>query len=130
MEIKLQIVGLPVSSVALGFTATIQFGSPDTFELQIEGDLTLHTPAGRVLRAPSNNYAEIGPELESIIDSTVTRADASEVDGLSLEFDSGATIHVPIDQKYEAWGIVGRDGSRVICLPGGEFAIWSARKGK
>ncbi|WP_407670607.1 DUF6188 family protein [Nocardia suismassiliense] len=69
-------------------------------------------------------------ELESLVGSTVTRADASEVEGLSLEFDSGASIHVPVHDQYESWGIVGLDGSRVICLPGGEFAIWSARKSR
>ncbi|WP_280443727.1 DUF6188 family protein [Nocardia brasiliensis] len=128
MELPLQIEGLPVAAVILGATATIRFGEPDAFELQIEGELTFRTSTGSVLQAPSNDYAVVAAELESLIGSEVTRADASESDGLILEFSSGAAIHVPIDEDYEAWGIVGRDGSRVICTPGGEFAIWSANK--
>ncbi|MBF6124814.1 DUF6188 family protein [Nocardia brasiliensis] len=128
MELQLKIVGLPLATVTLAFTATMRFGSPDEFELQIEGELELRTSTGSVLRAPSNDYAVVAAELDSLIGSVVTRADASESDGLILEFSSGAAIHVPIDNDYEAWGIVGRDGSRVICTPGGEFAIWSANK--
>lgn len=128
MELQLPIVGQPISSVTLGFSATFRIGSPDEFELQVEGELTLRTPSGETLRAPSNNYADIASDLESLIGSTVTKADASEASGLNLEFDSSAAIHVPIDQSYEAWGIVGRSGYRVISTPGGELAIWSARK--
>ncbi|WP_141718033.1 DUF6188 family protein [Nocardia altamirensis] len=130
MELQLKIVGQQISKVTSGFTVTMEIGPLAEFELQIEGELSFRTPAGAVLNALSGSYAEIGSGLEAIVGSTVTRADASEVDGLSLEFDSGAAIHVPVHPKYEAWGLAGVDGSRVICLPGGEFAIWSARKGK
>ncbi|MEV6554273.1 DUF6188 family protein [Nocardia sp. NPDC051756] len=127
MELQLPLIGQRISEVDAGFTATIRSGSPTEFELQIEGDLTLSTPAGNLFHAASGSYSDLALELEAIIGSTVTRADASEADGLSLEFDSGLTIHVPVHNKYESWGIVGLDGYRVICLPGGEFAIWSAR---
>ncbi|WP_194837590.1 DUF6188 family protein [Nocardia sp. XZ_19_369] len=128
--VQLVIVGQQVAEVVAGLTATIRLGSPNEFELQIEGDLAFGTHAGNWLQATAGEYADIGSELESLVGSTVTRADASEVEGLSLEFDSGATIHVPVHNKYESWGVVGLDGSRVISLPGGEFAIWSARNSR
>ncbi|MFF3226126.1 DUF6188 family protein [Nocardia suismassiliense] len=130
MELQLDIVGQQVAEVVVGFTATIWLGSSNEFELQIEGDLTFGTHGGNRLQATAGEYADISSELESLVGSTVTRADASDVEGFSLEFDSGASIHVPVHDQYESWGIVGLDGSRVICLPGGEFAIWSAREGK
>ncbi|PXX61681.1 hypothetical protein DFR70_108239 [Nocardia tenerifensis] len=130
MELRLDIVGQRVSEVIVGFTVTVRMGSPTAFELQIEGEVDFRTSGGDLSQAGSNDYGDIGSELESLVGSTVTRADASEVDGLSLQFDSGAQIHVPIHEMYEAWGLVGLDGYRVICLPGGEFAIWSARKEK
>lgn len=105
---------------------TIELGAE--FELQIEGDLTLRTADGAVLHATSDDYASISSELETLVSAAVTRADADEISGLTLEFDSGARLHVPVDQHYEAWGVVGPGGYRVICMPGGEFAIWSARK--
>ncbi|CAM4301809.1 DUF6188 domain-containing protein [Nocardia ninae] len=128
--VQLAIVGQQVADVIVGFTATIRLGSPNGFELQIEGDVTFGTHAGNRRQATAGEYADISSELESLVGSTVTRADASEVEGLSLGFDSGATIHVPVHDRYESWGVAGLDHSRVICLPGGEFAIWSARKSK
>ncbi|WP_433577758.1 DUF6188 family protein [Nocardia brasiliensis] len=128
MELQLGIAGRRVTEVAVEFTITVRFGAPVEFELQIEGDPTLRTSNGHLLSVTAENYSDISSELESLVGSTVTRADASEVDGLSLEFDSGAAMRVPVHEKYESWGLVGIDGSRVICLPGGEFAIWSARE--
>ncbi|MFC8383541.1 DUF6188 family protein [Nocardia sp. NPDC057272] len=127
MELQLEIIGQSISEVELGFTATIRIGSPIEFELQVEGELSIHTADGRLVSAPSNNYADICNELESTVGSKITRAIASEVDGLSIELSSGAVLKVPVDEHYEAWGIVGLSGYRVICLPGGELAIWSAK---
>ncbi|MBF6138372.1 hypothetical protein IU501_35970 [Nocardia otitidiscaviarum] len=128
MDLQLPIIGQPISAVILEFTATIRIGSPDEFELQIESELNLHTASGDALHAAAGDYSGIGSELESLVGCKVTKANASEVNGLNMEFDSGAAIHVPVDKDYEAWGIVGRSGYRVISTPGGEFAIWSARK--
>ncbi|MEV0335858.1 DUF6188 family protein [Nocardia sp. NPDC050717] len=130
MDLQLEIIGKPISEVELGFTATIRIGSPIEYELQVEGEISVRTAEGRLVSAPSNSYVEIRGELESIVGSKVVRADASEVDGLSIELSSGAVLNVPVDEHYEAWGIVGLNGYRVICLPGGELAIWSAREGK
>ncbi|MFD3508801.1 DUF6188 family protein [Nocardia sp. NPDC058666] len=129
MELQLEIVGQPISEVELGFTATIRIGSPIEFELQIEGEIAFSTGDGKVMSAPSNNYGGISKELQATVGSTVTRADVSEIDGLSIELSSGAVLEVPVDERYEAWGIVGLSGYRVICLPGGELALWSARDG-
>ncbi|MFE3546002.1 DUF6188 family protein [Nocardia sp. NPDC059177] len=127
MELQLEIIGQPISEVELGFTATIRLGSPIEFELQVEGEISIHTTDGRLASAPSNNYADIRNELESIVGSKVTRAIASEVNGLKIVLSSGTVLEVPVDDHYEAWGIVGLSGYRVICLPGGELAIWSAK---
>ncbi|WP_255222340.1 DUF6188 family protein [Nocardia otitidiscaviarum] len=123
---KLRIVGHRATTVRAEHTVTIELGAE--FELQIEGDLTLPTADGAVLHATSDDYASISSELETLVSAAVTRADADEISGLTLEFDSGARLHVPVDQHYEAWGVVGPGGYRVICMPGGEFAIWSACK--
>lgn len=127
MELQLGITGQRVAEVVVGFTITIRFGEPVEFELQIEGDPRFRTTTGILLTVTAENYADIDADLESLVGSAVTKAVASEADGLNLEFDSGAALHVPVHAKYEAWGIVGIDGSRVICLPGGELAVWSAR---
>lgn len=48
----------------------------------------------------------------------------SESDGqLDVVFDS-LSISVPRDDNYEAWQIRGDDGLMVVCVPGGELAVW------
>lgn len=43
---------------------------------------------------------------------------------LSFRFDDGSEIAAAPDDQYEAWEVVmGR--KRVVCMPGGELAIWS-----
>ncbi|WP_107654727.1 hypothetical protein [Nocardia suismassiliense] len=49
--VQLVIVGQQVAEVVVGFTATIRLGSPNEFELQIEGGLAFGTPAGNRLQA-------------------------------------------------------------------------------
>ncbi|MBF6241306.1 hypothetical protein IU474_30120 [Nocardia otitidiscaviarum] len=62
---------------------TIELGVE--FELQIEGDLTLRTADGAVLHATSDAYASLGSELETLVSAAVTRADADEISGLTLD---------------------------------------------
>lgn len=128
MPITLPILGLQVTEIVTGFTVTIRFGVLSDYELQIENNLTLRKAGGTELPIGYEAYASMTAELESLIGATVVTADADESAGLTIEFDTGSNIHVPISHKYEAWGIVGRDGSRVISYAGGEFAIWQARQ--
>ncbi|GAA2794694.1 hypothetical protein GCM10010452_23720 [Crossiella cryophila] len=60
---------------------------------------------------------------------TVVQAAAANESGLLLiEFDD-AVLRVEPDENYEAWSFAGPDGDKVICLPGGELAVWAAQPG-
>ncbi|MBF6193215.1 DUF6188 family protein [Nocardia sp. CDC186] len=126
MEISL--VGQRVSEVLIGYALTIRFGPNSEFELQIEGDIEFTTADGKTSSASSEDYGSIATDLNALIGGAVTSSSAEDGSGLIVVFESGARIHVPVDEEYEAWGVVGPGGYRVICMPGGELAIWSARE--
>ena len=53
MELQLDIIGQRISVAIIGFTATMRFGSPVQFELQVEGDLDFRTAIDGRLHASS-----------------------------------------------------------------------------
>jgi Family of unknown function (DUF6188) len=58
----------------------------------------------------------------------VTEAVADEETGsLAIRLENGVQVHVPPDKRYEAWTFSDPSGSRVVALPGGGLAVWSAR---
>jgi hypothetical protein len=65
--------------------------------------------------------------LAALIGRTVSTASAD--DGtLLLTFNDGSLLRCHPDPRYEAWEVVGGDPqSFVVCLPGGELAIWDKR---
>lgn len=127
VTVELRIAGQRVSGAIVGFTVAFRLGSDSDFEVQIEGGIELRAENGDALGASSEKYDEIRPEIESLIGSTIISATADDSGLLSIEFDSKVQLRVPADGHYEAWNVVGPGGYRIVCLPGGELAIWSAR---
>jgi hypothetical protein len=37
---------------------------------------------------------------------------------------AGLTIAVPPDERYEAWQVRADNGLLMVCVPGGDVAIW------
>ena len=89
---------------------------------------------------PPEKSRDSGPNATSIeLKPSTTRAvlvrprlvddDVQDVqdDGqLHLAFADGAHIEVAPDEGYEAWNVTGPGGARIVSLPGGELAVWSA----
>jgi Family of unknown function (DUF6188) len=83
-------------------------------------------------------YADVGPFLCADSEGTPlpvaalvgrTVASASATDGiLSLTFADGATLRCEPSAEYEAWQVVGGSPENlVVCMPGGELAVWDDR---
>jgi hypothetical protein len=51
----------------------------------------------------------------------------TEAGALSVTYDDGTVVNVPVDPNYEAWNIVEVDGTMVVSLPGGGLATFPAR---
>ena len=46
---------------------------------------------------------------------------------LAVEFDGGYHLKCPPDPDYEAWWVVQENGAMIICMPGGNLAVWGPR---
>jgi hypothetical protein len=83
-------------------------------------------------------YADVGPSvcadtegaplcMEALVGRTV--ASVSTTDSvLVLTFADGATLRCDPSAEYEAWQVVGGSPENlVVCMPGGELAVWDER---
>lgn len=68
------------------------------------------------------SVAALGPRLHGL----TIRTAAVEDGALRLAFTDGAELTAPPDPRYESWGVTGPAGQRVVCMPGGELAVWDA----
>jgi hypothetical protein len=83
-------------------------------------------------------YADVGPCVcvdqtgkPLALDALVGRAVASvstDEGVLTLAFSDGAMLRCDPSEDYEAWQVVGgKPEYFVVCLPGGEVAVWDER---
>ncbi|MEV0358024.1 DUF6188 family protein [Nocardia sp. NPDC050697] len=102
----------------------VALSTADGFELQIEGDFDLE--AAHSDRRAVSLTDDGGPrtDLASALRGTITAATVDPAGVLTVDFDSATRLVVPPDADYEAWTLAGPDGYRVVCLPGGELAVW------
>lgn len=119
-------VPMPVHPVGLAQLAPVLvLRAGQDYEVQMESVVAI----GTIGRRESSRYrvGEIPEELGAHLTGTIRNGWASDSGTLRLEFDSGYFIEAFADEDYEAWSVVGAGGSRVVCMPGGELAVWSAR---
>ena len=65
----------------------------------------------------------VGPVL-GVVGKQVERAD-TDGGALSLAFADGSRIQCKPHEDYEAWQVVGGSPQHlVVCMPGGEVAVW------
>lgn len=61
-----------------------------------------------------------------LLGRTVDSALAYKTGQLEITFREGGKLTVSPDQDYESWGVTGVRWLRIVCIPGGELAVWSA----
>ena len=58
---------------------------------------------------------------------TIRALPVSPAGDLSVTFDDTSQLSVKAAAEYEAWQLSGPRGEMVVCMPGGELAIWGPR---
>ncbi|WP_067697565.1 DUF6188 family protein [Nocardia jejuensis] len=117
----LPIVGeqLTVSS-SNGYVITLGAGA---HELHIEGELAVHSPSGPTLRRIAGEpHTE---DVASAVAGEIVSATVTSTGELRIDLDSGNRLVVEPDRYFEAWNITAPGKYLVVCMPGGELAIWS-----
>ncbi|GGR30583.1 DUF6188 family protein [Streptomyces aurantiogriseus] len=120
MDLNLQ--GQTVTRVCFdgAFTVLASGGS----ELRIETEAVLQVPGRRQVSFDPEFPDVVTVHLVALLRDVINVAEVGAVGDLVIEFGSGVKLAVRPHEDYEAWGLVRGDGGRVICMPGGEIALW------
>lgn len=57
----------------------------------------------------------------------MTEATTDKSGSLQVAFDNNVRLHIAPDTSYEAWTVSGPHHMLVVCMPGGELAIWDEK---
>lgn len=112
-----------LDQVRIGFDIQLVFGTPGGI-LQIESAAFLRYDGASIKLDATEDPTSTSAVL-SLLRTSVECVDLSER-RLQLRFSSGEVFEVCPDEDYESWSLTGDDGGRVVCMPGGELAVWNA----
>jgi hypothetical protein len=121
---QLPLSGRTVSRFNVDNTVSIEFLDPGKERLIIilEQCFTIWFEGIQYLLSP-NDRIHLGP-LFLLLHHVVIRAWAFKDGRLRLEVENTGILEIEPHPEYEAWSFVGEGGMRIVCLPGGELAVW------
>ena len=123
MTVELGLTGRILEDVQFGHAITLRF--TEQHEALIEERIQLTVGAERV-DVPAD--AEWSEPVSALAGRRVRTAGTLESGALHIAFEGDAELLVEPSTDYESWTVTGPGGMRVVCLAGGELAVWSARE--
>jgi hypothetical protein len=121
----ISIAGATVDQCCFDYAVVLRMSvAAGTWELRIETPLVLTDGDGVEHLILPEEAVRLDAVLQ-VLRLEVAEATAYKDGALALRFGDGVRIAVAPDEGYEAWGLVGPGGSRLVSLPGGGVAIWS-----
>ena len=127
--LALPLSGRQVTRLRFDYAFGIDFYEDEKlFSLRIEVPFT--TTTGPITESyDPEKCVQCGPLL-ALLHTVVVSATATRKGRLEVGFTSGLTLCVEPDPQFEAWELVGSDGTRVISVPGGDLVTWRADRVK
>ena len=117
--------GAPIIRIA--FDHGLVVTTEDAAELRIEGAFLLRQAHGVLRIDPGEGRPAVPGRWDDPPDGEFLMTAAADRHGmLSVGFNTGWRLRVPPDEQFEAWTFTGASGEKVVCMPGGELAIWRA----
>ncbi len=121
---RIPLAGRTVSRFLIDNVLCIEFIDPDREYVTITLEQEFHLEVNRKNYVLSPKIpTEFGPVF-FLRHNLVKDALAFKDGTLKLEFIDGDKLSIVAHPKYEAWGIAGDRGLRIVCMPGGDLAIW------
>lgn len=107
-------------------TLTINANFDSGFEVRIGSPFSLITPEGQdIALDPEGNPFGLAPLLGIV--RCVVREVAAFKDGrLEITLANGGAVRVPAAEDFEPWELAGKNGARIVAVPGGGLAVWQA----
>lgn len=128
LKLKERLIGGEVLDVKIGYSTMIIVANERN-----KYYYNMNFGNSEILIAGKSNWIK-SDDIESklslgrLFKNKITSFDIDDDGKLSIEFDQNANkIITKSDMNYEAWEINGPDGFQVVCMPGGELAIWEER---
>ena len=81
--------------------------------------------AGNVYDAEGDDPKTLGPAV-LLWNQSLERAVAHKDGRLELTFRGGDSLYAYPLEKTESWGLTGQKWLRIVCMAGGELAVWQA----
>lgn len=106
---------------------TVSFLTSGGFEFRVEGAFTMRDATGE--QAEANAEDELDTRIAAVgtlTGTTLTTASVADDGTLRVSLQDGRVLTAGADEQFEAWTIAGPEGLKIVCLPGGELAVWSA----
>ena len=99
----------------------------DNWQLDLAGETTLQVDGQAPVAVDTELCQdELTDDVRPLLGKVITSVSVSPEGDLDIEFDD-ARLSVSAGYDYEAWQLSGPNGEKVICMPGGELAIWGPR---
>jgi hypothetical protein len=95
-------------------------------ELRIERPFTIVVPGWGIHRVDPDEAVDLEQAL-SLLRRKVDSATVTKEGDLKLHLGDRTTLQVAPDENFEAWTLTASTGARLVCLPGGEVAVWPDR---
>lgn len=119
--------GKAIQSYKYNYTLSLSFSG--NYTLVIESDVAVRT-AGQDFRLSPDTDPGAGHEaLSALTGLTVVMVRTDPQSSLSLTFADDSHLSVDPDPAFESWTLSGPAGERIVCMPGGELAVWSSGDG-
>jgi hypothetical protein len=117
--------GQSVTRIAFDRSVTILTSSGS--QLAISCSAVVSPDLGQSVSFDPEAPASAAALLVRLLGEVITSVDAGQNGELDILFATGCRITVQSDALYEAWEVLDVAGTRVVCMPGGELAIWTSR---
>ncbi|MEZ0095741.1 DUF6188 family protein [Streptacidiphilus sp. EB129] len=123
MDLKVE--GCTLTRISFDYALTLLV-DPDT-QFRLQANVKLSDTDGTSVTFHPGGADVPADRLVRLLHKDIAKAWSSDDGVLTIQFACGAKLMATPDPDYEAWEIVADDGLRVICMPGGELAIWDPR---
>ncbi|BAW05977.1 DUF6188 family protein [Nocardia seriolae] len=121
MDLPIAGSALAVSTASTVYQLALAAGP---YDINIEGELAVHSPTGaRLHRIPGEPHTD---DLVAALTGVIVAATVADNGELRIDLASGHRLVVEPDPYFEAWNVTAPGRYLVVCMPGGELAVWSA----
>ncbi|HEX5144955.1 MAG TPA: DUF6188 family protein [Mycobacterium sp.] len=122
---RLAIENSAVTRICFDHALTILTSSG--YELRIETRSTVEVAGKGSIAFEPDSPKQVAMYLVGLIGIEISEAVVADSGLLKLRFETDTELITEPHGAYEAWTMSGPGGESIVCMPGGELAIWKGQ---